>query len=121
MNATRLGRVLEAVGEAYEDLRVDYDPPGMYLIAGVAATGNVTHDELIGLVMRTHRRLDPVVQLKLAGRIGARLAIAEAVQHSGAAPQRRPAAELHSRRPDAAEMRYGPAGRVLAVEGRRLR
>ncbi len=101
MNTTKLGRILEAVGEAYEDLRVDYDPPAMYLIAGIAAT-DASHDGVLGAVMQAHRRLDPLVQLKLADRITARLA--EPLSRS--APQRRPAN---------AEMIYSTPGRILSV------
>ncbi len=112
MKATKLGRILEAVGAAYEDLRVDYDTPAMYLIAGIAVTGDATHDAILGGIMQAHRRLDPLTQLRLADRITARLA----EPTSRSAPQRRPAAELsHSRRPANAEMVYGVAGRVLSV------
>ncbi len=101
MNATKLGRILEAVGEAYEDLRVDYDPPAMYLIAGIAAT-DASHDGVLGAVMQAHRRLDPLVQLKLADRITARLA----APTSRSAPQRRSSD---------AEMIYSTPGRILSV------
>jgi len=102
MNATKLGRVLEAVGEAYEDLRVDYDPPAMYLIAGIAAT-DASHDGVLGAVMQANRRLDPLVQLKLADRITTRLA---APTSRRSAPQRRSSD---------AEMIYSTPGRILSV------
>ena len=101
MSATKLGRIVEAVGEAYEDLRVDYDPPAMYLIAGIAAT-DASHDGVLGAVMLAHRRLDPLVQLKLADRITARLA----APTSRSAPQRRSSD---------AEMIYSTPGRILSV------
>ena len=118
MNATKLGNIVEAIGGAYEDLRVDYDPPAMYLIAGIAATGDASHDDVLGAVMQAHRHLDPLVQCRLTDRITARLS--EPINRS--APQRRPAAEpSHSRRPAGAEMLYGAAGRVLSVSGRPVR
>ncbi len=115
MNTTKLGRILEAVGEAYEDLEVDYDPPAMYLIAGIAAT-DASHDGVLGAVMQAHRRLDPLVQCRLTDRIATRLVIAEAGLRSRSAPPRRAAAEpSHSRRPAGAEMIYGTPGRILSV------
>ncbi len=100
---TKLNNIVEAIGGAYEDLRVDYDPPAMYLIAGIAAT-DASHDDVLGAVMRAHPRLDPLVQLKLADRINTRLA--EPLNRS--APQRRPAAD--------AEMLYSaPSRRILSV------
>jgi len=98
---TKLNNIVEAIGGAYEDLRVDYDPPAMYLIAGIAAT-DASRDDVLGAVMLAHRRLDPLVQLKLADRINTRLA--EPLNRS--APQRRPAN---------AEMIYGAAGHILSV------
>ena len=116
MNATKLGRVLEAVGEAYEDLRVDYDPPAMYLIAGIAVTG-AERDDLLGAVMRAQPRLDPLVQCRLTDRIATRLVIAEAGLRSRSAPPRRAAAEpSHSRRPAGAELLYSAPHRgILSV------
>ena len=109
MNATKLGRIVEAIGGAYEDLRVDYDPPAMYLIAGIAATDDASRDDVLGAVMRAHPRLDPLVQLKLADRIETRLK--EPINRH--APQRRPAN---------AEMIYSaPSHRILSVNGRPTR
>ncbi len=105
MNATKLGNIVEAIGGAYEDLRVDYDPPAMYLIAGIAAT-DASHDDVLGAVMLAHRRLDPLVQLKLADRITDRINARLAEPTNRSAPQRRPAN---------AEMIYGAPGRVLSV------
>ena len=108
MIATKLNNIVEAIGGAYEDLRVDYDPPAMYLIAGIAAT-DASHDGVLGAVMRAHRRLDPLVQLKLADRIETRLK--EPINRH--APQRRPAN---------AEMIYSaPSHRILSVNGRPTR
>ncbi len=39
---TKLNNIVEAIGGAYEDLRVDYDPPAMYLIAGSSRPMPVT-------------------------------------------------------------------------------
>jgi len=104
---TKLNNIVEAIGGAYEDLRVDYDPPAMYLIAGIAAT-DASRDDVLGAVMRAHPRLDPLVQLKLADRINTRLK--EPINRS--APQRRPVN---------AEMHYGAPSRVLSVNGRPVR
>lgn len=102
MNATKLSNILEAVGEAYEACRLDYDAATMYGIAGLVAAGDASHDDVIGAVMQAHRRLDPLVQLKLADRITARLA--EPTGRS--APQRRSSD---------AEMIYSTPGRILSV------
>ena len=99
---TKLGSVLEAVGEAYEDLRVDYDA-AMYGIAAFAAAGDATHDCVLGAVVSGHPGPDPLVQLKLADRITARLA---APTSRRSAPQRRSSD---------AEMIYSTPGRILSV------
>jgi len=118
MSATKLGRIVEAVELAHVDLRVATNPAALHLIGGIVVAGNATHDELLGVIMRTHRRLDAVTQCRLAARIETRLK--EPLNRS--APQRRPAAEpSYSRRPAGAEMVFGPAGRILAVEGRSVR
>ena len=102
MNATKLGCIVEAVDRAHVDLRVDTDPAALHLIAGFAATGDASHDDVLGAVMLAHRRLDPLVQLKLADRITARLA----APTSRSAPQRRSSD---------AEMIYSTPGRILSV------
>lgn len=102
MNATKLGCIVEAVDRAHVDLRVATNQAAIYGIAGFAATGDASHDDVLGAVMLAHRRLDPIVQLKLADRITARLA--EPTRRS--APQRRPAN---------AEMIYSAPGRILGV------
>lgn len=115
MNATKLGRIVEAIGEAHDDLRVDYGPPALNLIAGIAAT-DASHDGVLGAVMQAHRRLDPLMQCRLTDRIAARLVIAEAGLRSRSTPPRRAAAEpSHSRRPSGVEMIYGAPSRILSV------
>ena len=113
---TKLGNIIEAVDRAHHDCRVDVDPSARYVIGGILAAGNVTFDELIGVVMRTHRRIDPVTQCRLVARILARLA----EPTSRSAPQRRPAAELsHSRRPVDGEMLFtAPYHGIVSVNGR---
>ncbi len=99
---TKLNNIIEAIERAHVDLRVGTNP-ALYSIAGIAATGDASHDDVLGAVMRAHPRLDPLVQLKLADRIDARLK--EPLNRS--APQRRPAN---------AEMIYSaPSHRILSV------
>ncbi len=116
---TKINTILEAVGEAYEDLRVDYDPPTMYLIAGIAAAG-AKRDDLLGAVTRGQPRLDPLVQCKLVDRITARLA--EPPNRNAPSARRSADRKGPGGRPAGAEMIHSAApGRILSVNGRPVR
>jgi len=120
---TKLNNILEAIGEAYEDLRVEYDPPAMYLIAGIAVTG-AERDDILGVVMLAHPNLDPLTQCRLTDRIATRLVIAEAGLRSRTAPRRAADSSKYKGpggRPADTEMVFSAPGRILSVNGRPVR